>query len=534
MMKTANLYIRVSTDEQADKGYSQRGQEEILRKYCEINQISIRRVIFEDHSAKTFNRPAWTRLLIELKKSKIKSDLILFTKWDRFSRNAGDAYHMISILRKINVEPQAIEQPLDLTIPENKMMLAFYLAAPEVENDRRALNVMFGMRRARKEGRWMGAAPFGYINKITELGRKYIEPKEPEAGIIKWVFNEIVKERNSVNSIWNEARAKGLKCSKNSLWVIVRNPVYCGKIFVSKLKEEESHYVTGQHEGIISESLFLEVQDVLDGKHRSYFSKKESHALQLRGHLLCPICQKVLTGSTSRGRSRRYSYYHCVYPCKVRIKADQANSAFISELVKYVPRPGMQELYIEICKDVFKQRTRTDREDLTKLKEDLSRESARLIKARDLLLNEEIDSADYKSIKLAGERKIADLENKLFSAGRIETNIGPMLDKAFKTLSNLETLYQDADLKTKRRIIGSIFPEKLVFNGNNYRTARVNEAVQLIFNVGEGFSENKNGQTEVNFDLSTQVNRIGFEPMTPSLEGLCSIQLSYRSIKWSE
>jgi site-specific DNA recombinase len=180
-------------------------------------------------------------------------------------------------------------------------------------------------------------------------------------------------------------------------------------------------------------------------------------------------------------------------------------------LVKYVPRPGMQELYIEVCKDVYKQRTRTGREDLTKLKEDLARESARLIKARDLLLNEEIDSADYKSIKSAGEKKIADLENQLFSAGRIETNIGPMLVKVFNTLSNLETLYQDGDLKTKHRIIGSIFPEKLVFNGNNYRTARINEAVELIYNVGQGFSENKNGQTEVNFDLSTQVNRIGFE-----------------------
>jgi hypothetical protein len=69
--------------------------------------------------------------------------------------------------------------------------------------------------------------------------------------------------------------------------------------------------------------------------------------------------------------------------------------------------------------------------------------------------------------------------------------------------------YHYGDLKTKRKIIGSIFPEKLVFNGNNYRTARVNEAVELIYNVGQGFSENKNGQSEVNFDLSTQVNRIG-------------------------
>jgi DNA invertase Pin-like site-specific DNA recombinase len=43
-MKTADLYVRVSTDEQADKGYSQRGQEEVLRKFCDINQrIDIQR-----------------------------------------------------------------------------------------------------------------------------------------------------------------------------------------------------------------------------------------------------------------------------------------------------------------------------------------------------------------------------------------------------------------------------------------------------------------------------------------------------------
>ncbi len=43
---------------------------------------------------------------------------------------------MTSTLRKFGVEPQAIEQPPDLSIPKNKMMLASYLEAPEVENDR--------------------------------------------------------------------------------------------------------------------------------------------------------------------------------------------------------------------------------------------------------------------------------------------------------------------------------------------------------------------------------------------------------------
>src|SRR5690606_1277421 len=212
-MKIADLYVRVSTDEQADKGYSQRHQEEMLRKYCDIHSIRVRNVIYEDHSAKTFDRPQWKKLLAEFKKSRHNPDLILFTKWDRFSRNAGDSYQMINILRKYGIEPQAIEQPLDLSIPENKMMLAFYLAAPEVENDRRALNTFHGMRRARKEGRYMGVAPVGYINRITEAGVKYIAPDEPEAGIMRWAFQEIATGKFNTEQIFKAAKQKGLGCT---------------------------------------------------------------------------------------------------------------------------------------------------------------------------------------------------------------------------------------------------------------------------------------------------------------------------------
>ncbi len=528
-MKVADLYIRVSTDEQADKGYSQRNQEEMLQKFCVINQIAVRNVIYEDHSAKSFNRPAWAALLSTLRKRKGQVDLVLFTKWDRFSRNAGDAYQMINTLRKLNVEPQAIEQPLDLSIPENKMMLAFYLAAPEVENDRRALNVLHGMRRARKEGRWMGPAPFGYCNKSTENGRKYIAPKEPEAGIIRWVFNEVLSGRESINTIWEVARKKGLKCSKNSLWVIIRNPVYCGKIYVSAHKDERSQYVNGQHEGLISESLFYEVQDVLDGKRRLYKLKNESSDLQLRGFLICPGCGKILTGSASRGRSQRYYYYHCISPCKTRFKAPEANQLFAKELKKFVPRPGMTELYTEYINQLYKQKTQGQREDLKLLKDQLETENRRLVKARDLLLNSEIEAAEYRDIKAECEKKITILEAKLFEAGKTIENISELLDKAIKTIQRIDCLYMDGDMKKKRQIIGSIYPEKIVFDGINYRTARLNEAVKLIYSLGAGFSENKKGQTSLKTDLSNSVNRIGFEPMTCCLEGSCSIQLSYRS-----
>nr|WP_232324758.1 recombinase family protein [Pedobacter cryoconitis] len=58
--------MRVSTDEQADKGFSQRDQAERLQIHCAKNDIDVKKIIFEDYSAKTFNRPEWIKLLAEL------------------------------------------------------------------------------------------------------------------------------------------------------------------------------------------------------------------------------------------------------------------------------------------------------------------------------------------------------------------------------------------------------------------------------------------------------------------------------------
>ncbi len=98
-------------------------------------------------------------------------------------------------------------------------------------------------------------------------------------------------------------------------------------------------------------------------------------------------------------------------------------------------------------------------------------------------------------------------------------NIEPLLNKAIANLTSLDKLYENANNEAKREIIGSIYPEKLTFDGFHYRTARLNEAVRLIYSMGKDFSENKIGQTEAIFDLSNAVTWIGFEPMTLSLEG---------------
>ncbi len=54
------------------------------------------------------------------------------------------------MLRDLNVQPMAIDQPIDLEVPESIVMLAVYLSIPEAKNRRRGLTTSEGIRRARK------------------------------------------------------------------------------------------------------------------------------------------------------------------------------------------------------------------------------------------------------------------------------------------------------------------------------------------------------------------------------------------------
>lgn len=515
MEKIADLYIRVSTDEQADKGYSQRSQEELLRKYCDINKITIRHTIFEDYSAKSFNRPAWKKYLQGLRRYKHKTNLVLFLKWDRFSRNAGDAYQMISTLRKLGVEPQAIEQPLDLSIPENKMMLAFYLAAPEVENDRRSLNTFFGMRRAKKEGRCMGIAPIGYKNKITENGIKYIAFKEPEASLVKWIFEEVSKGIFNTTQIWKMAREKGFMKSRGQIWGILRNPVYYGKIFIPQYKDEESRLVNGQHEALISEELFYRVQEVLDGRGRIYRPKAiVVEDLPLRGFLICPDCDKMLTGSKSKGRSKYYTYYHCRNGCTHRVKAKQVNEIFESYLTSYIPYRDDKELYTSLILDAYKKHTQTTGDNRHETLKQIKDYEDRLSYARELLATKQIDSLDYRDMKEEYNKNISKLETKLTSRNSDLGDVEDLLDVGVNNLLKLKECLKNKGWSEHRDIIGSIFPEKLTFENSSVRTTRVNEIAGAIYQINNKLYKNKNGTKKEFSSLSRQVTSTGFKPVT--------------------
>jgi len=322
---------------------------------------------------------------------------------------------MIGNLRQMNTEAIAIDQPVDFSIPESKVILSVYLTIPEVENDRRALNIFYGMRRARKEGRWMGAAPTGYINRITPDGKKYIMPKPKEAELMKWVFEELAKGVLVGKQVRKLANAKGLKCERNNFWRLIRNPIYCGYIVVPPHENEELEFVKGQHEQIISKTLFYEVQDILNGNTRAVATKSNSvNMLPLRGFLQCPLCTRMLTGSGSKGRNERYYYYHCsCSACKCRFKAEDVNLYFEKQLLRYKLEPGAGELFKMVVKDEFRSSDREELDERKSICKLIEEQENMLSSARRKYMKVEIDAEDFNFTKKECNTELRKLEEKL-------------------------------------------------------------------------------------------------------------------------
>ena len=103
---------------------------------------------------------------------------------------------------------------------------------------------------------------------------------------------------------------------------------------VPAYKDEAETIVKAQHEPLISEETFYNVQDFLDGRKRNVPTKNtRKEELPLRGFLVCPRCGKKLSGSAAKGKSGiKYFYYHCYPGCPERVKADDANNAFLKLL----------------------------------------------------------------------------------------------------------------------------------------------------------------------------------------------------------
>ena len=104
-----------------------------------------------------------------------------------------------------------------------------------------------------------------------------------------------------------------------------------------------------------------------------------------------------------------------------------------------------------------------------------------------------------------------------------------MRQNPISVLSELGSHYEKADADKKLKLLGSIFPEMIEFDGEKCRTPSINEGLALCLNADKGLSKKRKGTLHNKLEVSPWVTRLGLEPRTLSLKGICSTNWAIES-----
>ena len=482
------IYCRVSTDEQR-KGTSVEVQEERLREYCERKGYNIIELpnIKEDESAKTFKkRPVMQSILKFIKSHKKEVNKLLFLRWNRFSRDLPQAANVVQELLSMGIEPNAIEEKIDFNASNWPTLLGIYIGQAQGDNLSRSKATKDGIYGTASQGKCYNKAPRGYKNKhrVDKDGmiiEKYVEFSE-EAKSIRKAFEEFAKGTISADYA---RRRYCPKIAESTFLGMLRNPFYIGKIKVPEYNGIPSHLVDGRHEPLVSEDTFQRIQDLLDGKKKGKpkLSKPTNPDLFLRKFLVCPICGHALTGATSRGNGGQYTYYNCCHNAKhIRKRAEEVNKGFAQYVGTLKPKEEVLHLYEEVLKDLHGDGKREIQVEIDRLKKEITTKQSQIEEAEDLLIMDKNHAERYNRILERYEKEVSELQTRISTLELSKRgNIEPKLEYAMLLINNIDKYICDAPLETKIKLIGSIFDDKIEFDGEKYRTNSYNKVLDLIY-----------------------------------------------------
>jgi site-specific DNA recombinase len=242
----AAIYVRVSTQDQAQHGFSIDAQEEALQNYAKALGYEIFKIYKDEgKSAKNLNRPEMNNLLKDAEERKFQA--IFIYKLDRFSRSLKDLILTIDKLKEWGIDFVSMQDKIETASASGKLMFQIIGAFAEFERNIIGDRTSFGMERKAKEGGFITKAPLGY-----KLINKQLLVDETNSEQIKQIFEEFLNTSISLTQL-----AKKNRFTTSGIKKLLQNTTYIGKV---KFANKESN---GNHQPIISQQLFEQVQEKL-------------------------------------------------------------------------------------------------------------------------------------------------------------------------------------------------------------------------------------------------------------------------------
>ncbi|MFD1776707.1 recombinase family protein [Paenibacillus rhizophilus] len=312
-MKAA-IYIRVSTDEQANEGFSIDAQKRRLLAYADSQDWEVTEVYIDDGwSAKDLKRPEMQRMIGDVKQKLF--DVVLVYKLDRMTRSSNDCDHLLKMFEAHSVKFQSCTESFETRTATGRLFIRLVADIAQWERENTAERVRFGMEQMVMEGRRPGGpVPFGY-----DKSGKLVEEEAAQIRLLRRFYMEgdgIKAIAIKLNGMGKYRR--GFKWSAFPVWYILDNPYYAGKLRYGT-KKSNGKYASRKKEGVVdlivqesdNEKLFTweEYEEHKAEMHRrSFDGYSKSREYWFSGVLICGKCGSKMSGRYHQNKRKDGSY----------------------------------------------------------------------------------------------------------------------------------------------------------------------------------------------------------------------------------
>jgi site-specific DNA recombinase len=297
-------YVRVSTAEQAEKGWNLDEDKRLIHEMCETKGWELV-AIFSDPGLQGDDpdRPGLLKLLAALD----SADLVLMRQQDRISRDPIIWGTCAAAFQKAGVRVETFTGPIDLDTPQGRFVADMMAAVGKLEKGQIAQRV-----RQSKDARTRaglppgGKRPYGY-----RYESKLLVVDRVEAAVVVRMFEMALA--TSQRRIAHLLNAEGIPAAKGGRWVqsmvarILGNPIYIG-VIRRRRPDGGWDWYEGKHEAIVDEALWRRVNASRATKERREGGRPlETSHLLTRGKLRCGRCGSAMQPVASyHGRPETY------------------------------------------------------------------------------------------------------------------------------------------------------------------------------------------------------------------------------------
>ena len=462
-IKSAGIYIRVSTFDQAREGFSLGEQEERLKEFCNFKRYNIYKV-YQDAgiSAKNDKRPAYQEMIEDVKKGNI--NVIVALKLDRLTRSVYDIEKLMKFVNDYECDIDCMADESNTTTSNGRMVMRIMTSVSQNEIEKCSERTKFGM---------VGAIKNGHIPNRTGLGfkreNKKLVPDPLTKDIIVRIFDLYLegKSHQAIANIYNKEKVLGkTNWYDSTIQKILSNELYKGD-YVNGKRTKHPTYYENVIEPIVSKEKWESCQYQKLRNARHY---ERTATYLFTNKLKCSKCSNFLGGhATTKTNGKKYYYYKC-NTCKTyfnEIDIEKELKAFMLELAKQDDL--INNYYTPFIKSKLEDKTEDYKKEIKELDKQLDRIKTAYIKGVVKLedFDKEIKHIEYQKSDLEKRQKEQkQYENLSFTLNDLLI-IQDMQEIEFYTNPDVLNNWSNKSKEDKQKIIGKYIDNITIEKKNN-------------------------------------------------------------------